>query len=204
VALVMLMHASAVHSQVWRCESAGKVVYTDAACEKGRRLDAAALSANVMPREQAPAQVAARPVHDQVRPPAAGAHTPEPAGNASVCPSELEIRNWEVSANARTISDEVRDLLRDEVRRARQCHKGQGFYTAKDWDISRSAQNDARGLRGPAQARELADSMHSAADPIEGDRIAARKARERQKPWARVEHGSRAGCRVGGSIAPCP
>lgn len=97
----------------------------------------------------------------------------------NVCPGELELKNMETSANALSLGKKEKAFLLDEIRRARQCAKGQGSYTASDWKISREARDDQRRLRGGEIARVRAENMHSAADPVEGDRIQATRNAER-------------------------
>jgi hypothetical protein len=99
---------------------------------------------------------------------------------ANVCPSAADLRDIETQASSRTLGEPELRFLQDELRRALQCRKGQGRYTSEDWRISREAR-DAQSrsdARDRAAARARAEAMHSAADPFEGDRIAARRLQE--------------------------
>ena len=156
-------------AQVWRCEVDGRVLFSDRACAAGGHvLDGRRLHANTLQ----PGAVAAAP---QAVPVAAAQASSLAVGGA--CPGEQEIRNIESKARSITLSAQERRFLHDEVRRARQCRKGQGDYTEADWQISREAQDDQGSLDQGRSARERAEGMHSAADPLEGDRIALRRVR---------------------------
>lgn len=66
----------------------------------------------------------------------------------TVCPNDQEIRNMEVLANSATLGASKKAFLADEVRRARQCRKGQGNYSAGDWQTSHEAQRAQNNLTG--------------------------------------------------------
>ena len=74
-------------------------------------------------------------------------------------------------AAASTAREQVAEL----IRRARQCQKGQGNYTAADWNVSKQAVDAQSSLTGGADARRRAEAMHSAANANEGDRIARQR-----------------------------
>jgi len=162
--------SSAWAQQVWKCEVAGQVRYSDRPCQDtGKPLSERSLQPNVVDSlkpEVVRAALAA--------PSAPVAAPPAPPSNA--CPNDAEIRGMETRGNSTTLGDDERQFLQDEVRRAWQCRKGQGRYTDADWGISRQAQAAQTNLSGRDRrdARLRAEAMHSAADPDEGDRIARR------------------------------
>jgi hypothetical protein len=162
--------------QVWKCEVAGKVVFSDKPCpQTGQPVPGRSLQPNVVDAIKPEVVDAAmgRSQADSVPQP--------PAGNA--CPGEGEIRSMQTRGNSTSLGLAERQFLQDEVRRARQCRNGQGRYTEADWDISREAQAAQTQLSDRVRdaARQRAEAMHSAADAEEGDRIARRRiAEERQ------------------------
>jgi hypothetical protein len=159
--------------QVWKCEVAGKVNFSDKPCpQSGQPVAERHLQPNVVDAIKPEVIQAA-----MGRTPAASAPV-LPAGN--VCPGDGEIRGMETRANATTLGDAERRFMQDEVRRARQCRSGQGRYTDADWDISREAQAAQTQLsdRARLDARLRAEGVHSAADPAEGDRIERRRLAE--------------------------
>ncbi|MEO6279540.1 hypothetical protein [Roseateles sp.] len=170
--------------QVWKCEVAGKVVFSDKPCpQTGKPLAERNLQPNVVDAMKPEVVDAA-----MGRPPAAS--VPQaPAGNA--CPGDGELRGMETRGNSTTLGDAERQFLQDEMRRVRQCRSGQGRYREGDWDISREAQAAQTQLSDRVRdaARQRAEAMHSAADPEEGDRIARRRiaeerlARRQQRQW---------------------
>ncbi|MCE4536501.1 DUF4124 domain-containing protein [Pelomonas sp. P7] len=168
--------AGAVAQPVWKCEAAGKVVFSDKPCpQSGRPVPLATLQPNVadsLKPDVVRAALGAAPA-SAAAPPAAG-----DAGNA--CPGDGELRGMETRANSTTLGDAERQFMQDEVRRARQCRAGEGHYTEGDWAISRDAQAAQTQLsdRARRDARLRAEAMHSAADPLEGDRIARRQLAE--------------------------
>ncbi|RZL30697.1 MAG: hypothetical protein EOP35_23395 [Rubrivivax sp.] len=160
--------------QVWKCDVAGKVVFSDKPCpQAGQQLPGRNLQPNVVDAMK-PEVVDAAMGRPAVPPQPLAA----PAGNA--CPGEGEIRGMQTRGNSTTLGDAERQFLQDELRRARQCRNGQGRYTDADWDISREAQaaQTQLGERARQDARQRAEAMHSAADPDEGDRIARRRLAE--------------------------
>ncbi|RZJ03325.1 MAG: hypothetical protein EOP39_21705 [Rubrivivax sp.] len=165
--------------QVWKCEVAGKVVFSDKACpQSGQPVAERSLQPNVVEAMKPDVLQAA------MGRPAASAPQP-PAGNA--CPGDGEIRGMQTRGNSTTMGDAERLFMQDEARRALQCRAGQGRYTDADWDVSREAQAAQTQLsdRVRQDARQRAEAMHSAADPAEGDRIARRRiAEERMRQRA--------------------
>jgi hypothetical protein len=159
--------------QVWKCEVAGKVNFSDKPCpQAGQPVSDRSLQPNVVDAIKPEVVNAA-----MGRAPAASA-PPLPAGNA--CPGDSEIRSMETRANSTTLGDAERQFLQDEVRRVRQCRAGQGRYREADWVISREAQAAQTQISDRARydARLRAEAMHSAADPDEGDRITRRRIAE--------------------------
>lgn len=165
--------------QVWKCEAAGKVVFSDKPCpQSGQPLAERSLQPNVV---------------DALKPEAVQAAMGRVAASApmlpavNTCPGEGEIRGMQTRGNSTTMGDPERQFMQDEVRRALQCRGGQGRYTDADWDVSREAQAAQTQLseRVRRDARLRAEAMHSAADPAEGDRIARRRiAEERMRQRA--------------------
>lgn len=162
-------------AEVWQCRDAqGQISFSDRPCpSQGRALDARRLQGNVVdaPRRAADSQPASAAMESQAR--------SEPIND---CPGDQELRDMEVRANSRSLGDAEREFMQDEIRRVRQCRKGQGRYSAEDWRISREARA-AQSSSNAADARRRAEDMHSAADPAEGERIA--KQRRAQQELAR-------------------
>jgi len=156
--------------QVWKCEVAGQVRYSDRPCQDtGKPLSDRSLQPNMADGLKPEAVRAA------VAPASAPASAPTaPSGNA--CPGDAEIRGMETRGNSTTLGDAERQFLQDEVRRAWQCRKGAGHYTEADWAVSRQAQAAQTNLSGRDRrdARLRAEAMHTAADPEEGRRIERR------------------------------
>lgn len=164
--------------QVWKCEVAGKVHFSDKPCpQAGQPMSDRSLQPNVVDAIKPEVVNAALG-----RAPAASVPA-LPAGNA--CPGDSEIRSMETRANSTSLGDAERQFLQDEVRRVRQCRAGQGRYREADWVISREAQAAQSQLSDRARndARLRAEGMHSAADPDEGDRIARRRLAEEKLQW---------------------
>lgn len=171
-----LAAAGTMAQPVWKCEAAGKVVFSDKPCpQSGQPVPAAALQPNVVDSlkpEVVRAALGAAP---------ASAAASTAAGDpGNTCPGEGELRGMETRANSTTLGDAERRFMQDEVRRARQCRAGQGRYTEGDWALSREAQAAQTQLsdRARRDARLRAEAMHSAADPLEGERIARRQLAE--------------------------
>jgi len=192
------MAAPAARAEVWKCVIDGKVHYSDQPCpNKGEPLPQRALQGNVVDTSADRAAIAerARAASAEERAgtaaPSNGAQPAPPVSN-NVCPSERDIAGMETKASSISLSPEAKRFVQDEIRRARQCQKGQGNYSAADWNISKQAVDAQSSLTGGPDARRRAEAMHSAANANEGDRIqrqreleareAARKERERERP----------------------
>lgn len=158
---------------VWKCQVNGKTTFSDAPCpSSGTMLDQRKLNTNTVGavRQQ---------WSDESEEPQDGGHPHyRSSGQASSCPSEREIKNMETSASSMTIGKKEKAFLYDEVRRARQCAKGQGNYSQDDWKQLKETRDAQSSIRDGASARRKAEGIHSAADPIEGDRIAAQRRHE--------------------------
>jgi hypothetical protein len=177
MATVVVLPARA---ELWRCEKDGKTSYSDVPCQgSGRPLDTRQLSGNVM---------------QPVRPPDVRGDTPASPKYAdsipqrNVCPTDREIANMQTQVSATTLNKKERTFIEAEIRRAQQCIKGQGTYSATDWKASREAVADQNNLAGRdrEQARTRAEGMHSAANPIEGDRIQLERLAEEQRRATRA------------------
>ncbi len=171
VALTIALPAAAWAQSVWKCEIDGQTRYTDRPCpDRGASLSPQRLQANVADAPRRAASSAA--------PPVAAAAPVVAAPAANVCPGSTELRDMETRASSTSLSTEARQFMVDEIRRARQCAKGQGRYTDADWRISREAQAAQSSNSGAYEARLRAEGMHSAADPEEGTRIARQREQE--------------------------
>jgi hypothetical protein len=164
ITLILFFAPLANANEVWKCQTDGKLVFSDVPCPSGGNpIERRKLHANVVQAEPVASSSSERSIQSE-----------RTAQN--VCPTELDIRNLETSASSNTMGAAERTFLADEVRRARQCRKGQGNYTAEDWRAIRAAQEAQSSVSGKADARLRAEDIHSAADPIEGDRIARKRA----------------------------
>lgn len=165
---LLLALAGTAQGQVWKCtEADGRTLFSDKPCAAaGSLVDERRLRGNAI----------AGPRVDWTPPPpeAQSAAAVAPAA-ANVCPSDRELREMETRASSTTMGEQELTFLRDELRRARQCRKGLGRYSAEDWAISRDAQAAQSNIKGAAEARRRAEDMHSAADPLEGERIARQR-----------------------------
>lgn len=170
---VALGTGSAGAQQVWKCEVAGQVRFSDKPCPgSGQPVAERTLQPNVV--ESLKPEV----VRSTLGWPAPASAPAAPAGNA--CPGDGEIRGMETRGNSTSLGDAERRFMQDEVRRALQCRAGRGRYNESDWAVSRAAQAAQSQLSDRARetARLRAEAMHSAADPEEGDRIARRRLAE--------------------------
>lgn len=189
---------------VWKCQVNGKTTFSDAPCpSSGTMLDQRNLNSNTVGAvrrqwsdEGEQAQEGGRQHHRS-------------SGKASSCPSEREIKNMETSAGSITIGKKEKEFLQDEVRRARQCAKGQGNYSSEDWKQLKETSNAQSSIRDGAAARRKAEGVHSAADPIEGDRIAAQRRHEermreerRQRAAAAAANNAPVQCNARGCTGP--
>ena len=171
---------SAQAGEVWKCRDGDRVVFSDVPCPtKGTSIDARRLQGNTMQAERA-APTPDDPARTQATGPSRNSAPPNAGQNreANSCPSDREIRDMETKASSITLAKREKEFLADEIRRARQCRKGQGTYSSEDWRVSREAQDAQNNLSGRQAARERAEGVHSAADPVEGDRIANKRAQE--------------------------
>ena len=164
--LLLLSLPLAQAGEVWKCTTQdGQTLLSDKPCpEQGRKLEGRQLQPNVVAAVRLP-----EPQPGEER---------QPAAPANVCPGDQELRNMETQANSRFMGPDEKAFLFDEIRRARQCSKGQGRYTAEDWRLSRAAQQAQANMSGRAEARARAEGMHSAADPLEGERIVRQRESE--------------------------
>lgn len=155
-------------AEVWRCKSAsGGIVFSDVPCPStGEPVPARQLQSNIVQAQRLPPTDADREAQ------------PAEGRRENVCPGDLELRNMETQASSTSLSPKASSFLQDEIRRVRQCRKGQGRYTAEDWRISQAARDAQSSTSTQEAARSAAEAMHSAADPIEGDRIAQARAQE--------------------------
>lgn len=204
--IALLWPQAGMAQNVWKCQANGKTTFSDVPCpSSGKILDSDQLNANTIGSVRR--QWAEEPEQDDHR--TGGrqySRAPQPS-----CPSEQEIRNMETSAGSVTISKEKRQFLQDEARRARQCAKGQGNYTQEDWkqieDAHRSHSSIDRG--SSALARSRAESIHSAADPYEADRITAQRRHQerlqeqrRQRAATAARHSGPVQCNARGCNGP--
>jgi len=169
--LVMSAGAAQAH-EVWKCKVGDEIRYSDQPCAaQGEALAPRVLQGNVIDATRVPQSSSAERAEFQ------GSARPQGA-EENVCPTDRDITSMETRASSISLSREAKTFMQEEIRRARQCRKGQGRYTAADWAISRDAQNAQSSLSGAADARRRAEAMHSAADPLEGDRIARQREAE--------------------------
>jgi len=161
--LLLLTAGGAAGAEVWKCKGPdGGTVFSDVPCPaSGAPVEERRLRGNAIEGPRPAVATAAEPAP---APPIA-----QPPVND--CPGDQELRDMETRANSRSLGDKEKAFMQDEIRRVRQCRKGQGRYTAADWAISREAQAAQSSNTGAADARRRAEGMHSAADPAEGERI---------------------------------
>lgn len=173
---------ASARAEVWKCKEEGRLRYSDQPCPslaKGEVLPSRTLAPNIVGPALPPRAPSA-----PGGPPYAGASWPageagvSPAPPVNVCPSDRDIASMETTASSTTLSARAKHFVQDEIRRAWQCRKGQGRYSASDWRISREAVEAQNSLSGAEAARIRSESMHSAANPNEGELIARRRAAE--------------------------
>lgn len=188
IATALLCFAGAIttaQAQVWKCTVDGKVQYSDQPCPaKGEAMKSQSLQSNVIDTsaDRAAIERAKAAAAEQQAVTASPSAAPVAAvAPANVCPSDRDIAGMETKASSISLSPEAKRFVQDEIRRARQCQKGQGKYSAADWTVSKQAVDAQSSLTGGPDARRRAEAVHSAADPAEGDRIARqREAEERE------------------------
>ncbi|MCV2351541.1 hypothetical protein [Paucibacter sp. Y2R2-4] len=186
-----LAAGSAQSAEVWKCQVGKEIKYSDQPCQsQGEPMRARQLQGNVVDTTSR-----ILPSKDAAASERADMAAPPTATLASICPSEAELAAMETRASSITLEPEAKAFMQDEIRRARQCRKGQGRYSAADWEISRRSQAAQSNLSGAADARRRAEDMHSAADPFEGDRIAQQRTKQREQEQA---------LRLKGPTAPLP
>jgi hypothetical protein len=174
-ALFGVCAVAGAHAQVWKCTVDGKTHYSDQPCAaKGEQMKPQALQSNVIDTsaDRAAAErsrAAAEQQQANATPSAA------PTAPSNYCPSDRDITAMETKASSISLSADAKRFVQDEIRRARQCQKGQGSYTASDWNVSKQAVDAQSSLTGGADARRRAEAMHSAANASEGDRIARQR-----------------------------
>ncbi|QPF72782.1 DUF4124 domain-containing protein [Roseateles sp. DAIF2] len=195
--LLLATAALGAQAEVWKCRAEdGSTRFSDRPCPgSGQPMDPRQLQGNVI---------------DALRVQPSAEAAPEAGNRAPVndCPGDQELRDMEVRANSRSLGDAEKSFMQDEIRRVFQCRKGQGRYTMDDWKISREARA-AQSSSNAENARRRAEAMHSAADPVEGDRIAQQRLEaERQGQIAaaarqrRLAQQPKPPCPAGSSVAP--
>ncbi|WP_084451688.1 DUF4124 domain-containing protein [Roseateles chitosanitabidus] len=174
-------------AEVWKCVVDGKVHYSDVPCpSKGEAMPSRTLQGNSVDASTDRARVAAMAAEadaaaEAERPSAMNRSPVAPTTPTNVCPSDRDIAGMETKASSISLSAEAKRFVQDEIRRARQCQKGRGQYTASDWNVSKQAVDAQSSLTGGADARRRAEAMHSAADAAEADRIARQQEAERRE-----------------------
>ena len=185
IATALLCFAGAIttaQAQVWKCTIDGKVQYSDQPCPaKGEAMTSRSLQSNVIDTSADRAAIERAKAAAAEQQAATATPSAAPVAPANVCPSDRDIAGMETKASSISLSPEAKRFVQDEIRRARQCQKGQGKYSAADWTVSKQAVDAQSSLTGGPDARRRAEAVHSAADPAEGDRIARqREAEERE------------------------
>ena len=172
-------------AQVLKCvDREGKVQFSNIGCPAGTSQRQVEVRPNAVDmsglREQAASLAAqkARGRADELQ--SYGAQQGAPVLARSSCPSELAIRNMEVSVSSPSLGKKEREFHEAEIRRARQCRAGEGVYTDDDWNASKEALSGQRKFKAEdrRQERARAEGIHSAANPREGDRIAQERQAE--------------------------
>lgn len=117
---------TAASAQVYRCDSGGKVTYTDAPCGSGA-VRAVDLPANpIAPAGQLSTPAEALPVQQSAAPSRQTA--PAPAS----CPSEVDIKNIHTRLSAKIIPAGNRAALHQELTKAERCLAIGGRYSYED------------------------------------------------------------------------
>lgn len=158
-------------AQVFKCTNeAGKTVYSDAPCShRAQQLDPNKLNTNTLDgsyhRRAADEHRAARQARLEPAPQqpnqALGAPSAQP-GERTVCPTALEIRNMETSANSITQGSKERDFLQAEVARAKACRQGGATYSKESWRALEDAQRQQNRVDNSERkaARRTAEEIH--------------------------------------------
>lgn len=185
--LAMGVTFGAAHAEVWKCTINGKVHYSDQPCPtQGEAMASRKLQGNAIDASTDRARLASNAVEAEAaaateRQPGTSRSLDTPAAPANICPSDRDIAGMETKASSISLSPEAKRFIQDEIRRARQCQKGRGQYSASDWNVSKQAVDAQSSLTGGADARRRAEAMHSAADAAEADRIARQQEAERRE-----------------------
>lgn len=177
---------SGAYAQVWKCTVGGKTHYSDQPCAaKGEQMKPQSLQSNVIDTsaDRAAAERSRAAIEQQQ---ANAAPTSTPAAPSNYCPSDRDITAMETKASSISLNDDAKRFIQDEIRRARQCQKGQGSYSAADWNVSKQAVDAQSSLTGGADARRRAEAMHSASNANEGDRIARQREVEERNAQRRL------------------
>ncbi|RZI58633.1 MAG: DUF4124 domain-containing protein [Rubrivivax sp.] len=179
-AVLLSACAATSQAQVWKCTTDGKTHYSDQPCAaKGEQMRPQSLQSNVIDTS-ADRAAAERAKAAEQQQQANGMPSSAEAAPSNYCPSDRDITAMETKVSSISLSPDAKRFVQDEIRRARQCQKGQGSYSASDWNVSKQAVDAQSSLTGGADARRRAEAMHSAANVSEGDRIARqREAEER-------------------------
>lgn len=205
LSFALLLPGASLAQNVWKCQIDGKTTFSDAPCPSaGQMLDQRQLKSNTIGavRRQWPDE---EQEQAQVR-----SSNGYRSSSRSSCPSEQEIKNMETSAGSITLGPKEKRFVQDEVRRARQCARGQGNYNQDDWKQIQQAQREQSSINGGAAARAHAEGIHSAANPYEGDRIAAdrrnedrmREQRRQRAAAAAAVHNGPVHCNARGCNGP--
>ena len=121
-----LLMSGTVMAQVFRCELAGKVTYTDAPCHSGAVRSVDVQGNSLTATRSPPAQSAPAPVTA----PEASAHQALPPGS---CPSETDINNIHTRLSAKVIPAANRAALYTQLAKAERCPTLGRRYSYEDW-----------------------------------------------------------------------
>lgn len=185
-------------AQVLKCvDREGSVQFSNIGCPAGTSQRQVEVRPNAVDmsglREQA-TKLASERASSRTEPMQTYSSSQEPQAARSTCPSALDIRNMEVSISSPSLGKKERAFHEAEIRRARQCRAGEGAYTEADWNASKEALAGQRKFKAEdrRQERARAESIHSAANPREGDRIAQERLVEAVREAARREAAAEA------------
>ena len=198
-ALALWCFLSAVaHAQVLKCvDRDGNIQFSNVGCPAGTSQRSVEVRPNAVDmsglREQA-ASLAAEKARSKADAMQSYSAQQGPQAARSSCPSELDIRNMEVSVSSPSLGKKERAFHEAEIRRAKQCRAGEGAYTDADWRASKEALAGQRKFKAEdrRQERARAEGIHSAANPREGDRIAQERVAEEIRDAARREAAANA------------
>lgn len=168
LAISLAMSLGSAVAQVYKCKDAsGRTVYSDSLCAFGAKpLDEQTLRANTLEIDRPhPPPTYQRPSPggspDGGRPPPLG-QLPSGSAGGGTCPTALQIRNMETSANSITNSAKERAFLQAEVARARACRQGSSTYSQESWRALEDAQRQQNRVSNAerAAARRTAEELH--------------------------------------------